>query len=115
MELLNSLLLSSAITGPIFIIAGILTSKFPPKSINSLYGYRTASSMQSQERWDFAQKYSSVEMIRLGILLTVSSTLGLIVDFGEVTAVLIGLGFVLLVAVLLIVRTERAIKSRFPE
>lgn len=32
---------------------------FPPKSINSAYGYRTANSMKSQAKWDFAQKYSS--------------------------------------------------------
>ena len=25
----------------------------PPKSINSLYGYRTARSMKNQQTWDF--------------------------------------------------------------
>ena len=28
----------------------------PPKSINSLYGYRTARSMKNQQTWDFAHR-----------------------------------------------------------
>ncbi|PWB20750.1 hypothetical protein DCO46_20195 [Flavobacterium sp. HTF] len=32
---------------------------FPPKSINSFYGYRTSNSMKSQAKWDFAQKFSA--------------------------------------------------------
>ncbi|MEP5613321.1 MAG: SdpI family protein [Cyclobacteriaceae bacterium] len=114
-ELLEPLFPTSAVTGPIFILAGFLMQKFPPKKVNMLYGYRTESSMRSQERWDFAQKYSSREMIKLGVLLLLSSGLGLIVDVSKKVAVFVGLGFLILVAVVLIVRTEKAIKSRFPE
>lgn len=32
------------------------TYKFPPKKINGVYGYRTSSSMKSQQNWDYAQK-----------------------------------------------------------
>jgi hypothetical protein len=31
--------------------------KFPPKNINSIYGYRTARSMKSQKIWDAANSY----------------------------------------------------------
>ena len=43
LEITNPMLLG---VGFIFMLMGIIMFKFPPKSINSLYGYRTASSMR---------------------------------------------------------------------
>ena len=48
------------LTGLIFFFAAIIMYYYPPKEINSLYGYRTSSSMKSEERWDFAQRFSSL-------------------------------------------------------
>lgn len=59
--------------GAVFIIAGIILSLFPPKKINSIYGYRTASSMRNKETWDQANKYSSRLMIILGIVILLIS------------------------------------------
>ena len=55
----NPLFLIPVMTGVIFIVAGWIMMKFPPKDINSLYGYRTKNSMKNKERWAFAQKYSA--------------------------------------------------------
>jgi len=52
--------------------------KFPPKKINSIYGYRTASSMKNQLRWDFAQLYASKQMIKYGLLLSMVGLIGLV-------------------------------------
>jgi uncharacterized membrane protein len=57
----NPLVNITFLCGLLFIIAGYILLKFPPKNINSLYGYRTSSSMENQEKWDFAQNYSSKE------------------------------------------------------
>lgn len=40
--------------GIVFSLARSVQLKFPPKKINSRYGYRSVSSMKSQETWDFA-------------------------------------------------------------
>ena len=56
-------------TGIIFIAVGALLYKFPPKSINFLYGYRTKNSMKTQERWDFAQIYAAKTIIKVGFIL----------------------------------------------
>jgi uncharacterized membrane protein len=101
------------ITGPIFVIAGIIMMKFPPKKINSLYGYRTFSSMKSQERWNFSQKYSAQELIKVGFILTLSSLIGLVFDLRENIGVLIGLGFMLIAIIVLLIRIEKAIKIKF--
>ena len=99
--------------GLIFIIAGFIMYKFPPKKINSLYGYRTTSSMENQEKWDFAQNYSSKEMMKLGFLLFVSSLLSQITNFDNLTNMVIGLGLMLLIVILLLLRVEKAIKVKF--
>lgn len=55
--------------GAVLIIAGIILSLFPPKKINSLYGYRTSRSMRNKKNWDLANKYSSRLMIIFGIVI----------------------------------------------
>ena len=109
----NQLFLIPIITGPIFVIAGMIMMKFPPKKINSLYGYRTFSSMKSQERWNFSQKYSAQELIKVGFILTLSSLIGLVFDLNENTGIVIGLGFMLIAIIVLLIRIEKAIKIKF--
>ena len=46
-------------SGLVFCLAGLIMKYFPPKKINSFYGYRTKSSMRNQKSWDFAQNKSS--------------------------------------------------------
>ena len=99
--------------GLIFIAAGFIMFRFPPKTINSIYGYRTTKSMESQEKWDFSQKYSSIEMMKLGLILSISSLLGFITTFNNFTNMIIGLGLMLLMVITLIWRVEKAIKEKF--
>lgn len=100
--------------GFIFVIVGLLVLKFPPKKINNLYGFRTANSMKSQQHWDFAQRYSAKEMIKLGALLALSGLLGLVFQPGETVATAIGIGFMMLAVIALLLRVEGAIKKEFP-
>lgn len=113
MDFLNPLFLIPALTGPILILTGFILKKYPPREINSLYGYRTKSSMKTQDRWDFAQQFSSKEMMALGGILTLSCILGIFIQPSEIIGTAIGIGFMLLVFILLMIRTERAIKSTF--
>jgi uncharacterized membrane protein len=50
-----------------YLILGWIFYHHPPKKINSIAGYRTTRSMQSQEAWDEAQTYSSKLMLRFSI------------------------------------------------
>ena len=109
----NPLFLIPVMTGVIFIITGWIMMKFPPKDINSLYGYRTKNSMKNKERWAFAQKYSAIEMTKLGGLLTLSGVMGFFFNPTVNTAVVIGLGSMLMVVIILFLRVENAIKKKF--
>src|SRR5690554_4349839 len=77
--------------GIIFVIAGIILYKFPPKKINHLYGYRTYASMQSQERWDFAQIFSAKKLIQGGVIMLLSALLVFFFPMDESIEVVIGL------------------------
>lgn len=103
----------SVCVGIIFIIIGLFMKFFPPKKINHLYGYRTITSMKSQERWDFAQNYSAKELIKTGFFLV---CFGLLVFYLKVElpyGVLIGLTVMILTVIILLIRVERKLKSKF--
>lgn len=57
MEILTLLSKNPIVIIVLFIM--LITKVFPPKNINSLYGYRTSNSMKNKSNWDFAQKYST--------------------------------------------------------
>lgn len=111
---MSQLYILPLITGSIFILAGIIMQKFPPKKINSIYGYRTPSSMKSQERWDFAQRFSAKEMIKTGVFLSLSSTIGLYYQPSEYLETIIGLGLMFLFLAIMFFRVEMEIKRRHP-
>ncbi len=99
--------------GIIFILAGLIQWYFRPKKINPFYGYRTNSSMKSQERWDFAQKYSAKEMMRLGALLAIVPFLSLFFEINSSIEIFIPFVLLLLLVLLLFWRTEKALKQHF--
>lgn len=113
MKILNPLFVVPLVTGACFLLGGLLMRRFPPKSINSLYGYRTPASMKSQERWDFAQRYSAVEMMKCSVLLMLTSLAGLWYHPDDAITTIIIVVFILMVAALLIMRVERAIRKKF--
>lgn len=55
------------IVGALLFIAALVFLKFPPKKINSYYGYRTRRAFHDQQSWDFAQRYSAKFMALVGI------------------------------------------------
>lgn len=109
----NPLFLIPFSSGLIFILVGIIMYKFPPKKINGFYGYRTSNSMKNQERWDFAQIYSSKQMMKYGGFLSISGLLGLIFQPNEKTSTAFGLGLMILMVILLIVKVEKKLKEEF--
>ena len=96
------------LTGSIFIIAGFIMYRFPPKKINMFYGYRTMNSMKSQERWDFSQKYSAKELMKFGGIILPFCLLGLL-DLPE-NYINIAVLFAVFIPIL---TTEIALRRRF--
>jgi len=112
-KVLNDLLRIPLFTGFVFALVGFFLFTFPPKKINGLYGYRTSSSMKSQERWDFAQIYSSKEMIKIGIILMLLSLTGFLFSVGGEKNSFVGLIMMIAAVGSLFARVERGIKYKF--
>ncbi|MDW5288334.1 SdpI family protein [Formosa sp. PL04] len=109
----NLMFLLPTTTGLIFLVVGFILFKFPPRNINSFYGYRTRSSMKNQARWDFAQQYSSKEFMKLGLVLALMGLMGFVYQPTIITAKIICAILIILSVIVLIVRVETAISSVF--
>lgn len=100
--------------GAVLTIVAIIMYTFPPKKINNFYGYRTGSSMKSQERWDFSQKYSSMQMAKAGVFMILLSFLGKLYPLEEnIYQTAAGIAIALAAVVYMLFSTEKAIKKRF--
>jgi len=64
-------LLGPQLIGVLFIIIGYLQKNYPPKQINRFYGYRTPASIQNQQTWNEANRYSAEYMMKCGVVLLI--------------------------------------------
>ena len=114
------MLLSILITPLLMIGFGLLFIYKPPKRINPLYGYRTRRSMRNQDTWDFAHHYcgkiwlvcglASIPPSLVPIWLVVGKSEQLISMTGSIV-----LGIQVLLLVVSLIPTERALKDNFDE
>jgi len=111
MKIINEFLNMPFFLGIIFLLLGLLLYFFPPKKINIIYGYKTSNSMKSQERWDFAQKFSAVKMIQSGLATLILSLLLFFFHFKENNFVVYAV--LIIIVFYIIFFTEKAIKSKF--
>jgi uncharacterized membrane protein len=110
----NLLLEIPLFSGFVFLILGGIMYLFPPKKPNSLYGYRTTRSMNSLPAWQFSQKYAAAKMMQVGLLYLLFSMLGIWYTFAEIGPNVAGSCIVISGIVFLLVSTELALKSNFP-
>lgn len=113
MNFTNELFLILISVSPIFIIVGFLMMKFPPKSINSLLGYRTKQSRSSTDKWKFSQVYSAIQLMKSGLFGSLIAFGCLFLDSDGTEDVFVGLLLVLVLAFYPIYKTEKAIKQKF--
>jgi len=105
---------ASFASGIVFIAVAVVMLVFPPRKINDFYGYRTSGSKQSQERWDFAQKFSAWRMLEAGFFLTFLSFIPGIFAVSPEIIEFIGIATLIASCLYMFLRTERAIKKKFP-
>ena len=98
------------IVGFVFAVAAFITLKFPPKKINSIYGYRTSRSMKNQENWDLAQRFSSQLMLKQGLILLLLAFILTLLPVPMELATVISLLFLVTSVIILFVQTEKRLK-----
>ena len=112
--LFSPLTLLCFLLGVVFLIGAQITLRYPPKKINSLYGYRTKNSMKSQQHWDFAQRYSSIKMKVLGLIYLLMGGLFYFLNYESVAVGLL-IGITTVPPLVLLLQTENAIKTQSPK
>ena len=103
------------LTGGCFSLAGYITKRFPPKKINHLYGYRTKTSMRNQEVWDFAQRYSASEMIKLGIIMLILAGFAWFAEVQFKGDIFVAIGLTVIFPLVMLFQIETELKKRFPK
>ena len=100
-------------TNGLLFLLSILFYKFPPKKINSLYGYRTVKAMQNQQIWDFANGvFNKNLLIYSGISLLGSV---LLASFTSKELTWQPMLLVLLSVLVSIIKTERGLSDNYTE
>ena len=106
------LILGHLAMGPLIFAIGYYFSKYPPKEINSLYGYRTNRSMRNKECWDFANNHSSALMLKYALLTTAVQAIGILL-VNEKQALLAGAIVLVSTLIISVFQTEQALKKHF--
>jgi uncharacterized membrane protein len=109
----SGIFIIGGLSGLVFIIAAVVMIQYPPKKINTFYGYRTKSSMQSKKAWDFAQQYSAKKMLLWGIIIIAFSILSLLFNFGETVEFIAGMIAMSIGIGVPIYQTEKELKRKF--
>lgn len=63
--------------GPLILILTFIFMKYPPKNINSLYGYRTIRSMKNQDVWKTANTISVKYLFQASLATTIFQAFGI--------------------------------------
>ncbi len=106
---------------PLLMLAtGLVFSRWTPKSINYLIGYRTRRSMINQETWNFANRTMGRIWITWSLLLLIPSGLVLFflktrVEQNLETWIVVLTLVQLAVLILSIIPVERALKAKFDD
>lgn len=110
---MNDALIYVVTTNGLLFLLSFIFWKFPPKKINSIYGYKTPKAMQNQQIWDFANATFNKSLL---IYASISFIAGLVfAQFLNVELTWQPMAFVLLSILVSIVKTERALTDNFTE
>lgn len=113
MNFTSPFFITMASSGVCFLIFGWVFLKYPPRTINGTYGYRSRRSKSSQEAWDFSQPMAARLMLKSGFAMTLTAFAGCFISFGQIADVVVALAALILSCVVLGIRMERELARRF--
>jgi len=112
-EFLDSIFAISFICGFMFMIGGLFLYLFPPKKINSWLAYRSAAAMKSQERWDFAQKFAAIQVIKASVVMIVVSLAGYLFPQSGFLHIFGSIALIIIWERYIVTATDTELKKRF--
>ena len=100
-----------SINGLLFALS-IIFYFFPPKKINSLYGYRTNRSMLNQDIWDFANSFCTKQFL---VYSSISFVAAMIFVFLTKEISWQPMALLILSLAVSVIKTEQALTKNFDE
>jgi len=112
------MLLSGEMVPALMLLFGRIFCKHPPKSINSIYGYRTSMSMKNTDTWNFAHSYCGRLWWKVGLFLSAGTIIAMLPLIGKEseTTGLWGSGIMMIQCAILLISiypVERALRKNF--
>jgi uncharacterized membrane protein len=112
---LMSMILPQLILAAVWLLAGLVMLKYPPKKINPLYGYRTMASMRSIEAWHYAQRLASRKFILTALLLFAVAIAEWIIEVSAPWHALTLIASLILALMYIVSSVEKQLTKRFPQ
>ena len=110
---MNDALLYVFTTNGLLFLISVLFWKFPPKKINSIYGYKTPKAMQNLKIWEFANTTFNKSLL---IYAGISFLAGLaFVTFLKAELTWQPMAFVFLSIIVSIIKTEKKLTENFTD
>lgn len=101
--------------GMVLFIVGLIFNMFPPKKINSFYGYRTTNSRRNLDTWKVANSYAAILMTIQGLVLAVIGLLTTFFNDNKAIETALGIGLMISSFVTLVVATEIHLNKLFDQ
>lgn len=108
---MNEITILHLIVGPTLLFVSCVMKIWPPKKINSFYGYRTPRSMKNQLTWDEANTYSANLMMWAGI----STILVQVISYfttSDTVSLFITIGYYLAFILVIVFLTEKRLAGK---
>lgn len=105
---MNNVLL---IYGLIFFIFGLLLMIYPPKEINSVFGYKTANSMKNLKSWKKGQYLGGKGMLILGSVELIFGLSSFYISFVEIYSSYFGFTIMFIGLLLIYLYTEQKLEE----
>ena len=99
--------------GPLILFFSFIFSKYQPKKISTIYGYRTTRSMSNNDIWEFANRVSAKYMIIASLATIIFQLSGIILSYTSEDFLLVSYGFLIISLGLSIWKTEIEINKFF--
>ena len=108
---MNSYIYVLSVNGLLFLMS-VIFYFFPPKKINSLYGYRTHRTMQNDDVWNFANSLFNTTLLKYA---SISFAAAMILAYlnPELMTSWFPMAFLFFTLLVCIITTEKALNQNF--
>ena len=113
LKMTNSFTYILSINGLLFLLS-LICWKFPPKKINSIYGYRTHRTMQNNDIWSFANSLFGITLLKYAGVGFIAALLLTFVNEALMNS-WFSMAFMIFTLLIAVISTEKELNKNFDD